>query len=82
MARYGAKEDREPSLQILLDLAAPQKNSVYIRLAALNALDRLGDKARPRLATIKSWPTDGPKDDRAAAGIPRLIHKIVQQLER
>jgi len=27
------------------------------------------------------WPTDVPKDDRAAAGIPRLIHKIVKQLE-
>lgn len=81
LVRYGAKQDNKASLQALLELATPERNSVYIRLAALNALDRLGDKVRPALATIKTWPTDVPKDDRAAAGIPRLITKIVKQLE-
>lgn len=81
LARYSGKEASAASLQLLLELACPKKDSIYIRLAALNALDRLGDKARPGMATIKSWPTDVPKDDRAAAGIPRLINKIVKQLE-
>ena len=78
----GGKNEPDTPLQTLLELAQPKGNSVYIRLAALNALDRLGNKARPGLATIKSWPTDVPKDDRAAAGISRLIHKIVKQLEQ
>jgi hypothetical protein len=69
------------SLSTLVELAQPKNKSVYIRLAALNALDRLGDKVRPALAAIKTWPTDVPKDNRAAAGIPRLITKIVKQLE-
>jgi uncharacterized sulfatase len=81
LAHFGTDDDLIRSRQKLLSLAQPKNNSIYIRLAALNALDRLGDKARPGLATIKSWPTDVPKDDRAAAGIPRLIHKIVKQLE-
>lgn len=81
LAQYGAKDDVATSLETLVELANPKNNSVYIRLAALNALDRLGDKVRPALATIKTWPTDVPKDDRAAAGIPRLITKIVKQLE-
>jgi arylsulfatase A-like enzyme len=80
LARFGGKHDFEPSLQTLLDLAAPKEKSVYVRLAALNALDRLGDAARPALTTIKSWPTDAPKGDRGAYGI-RIIGKIVQQLE-
>jgi arylsulfatase A-like enzyme len=80
LARFGRDEDFDPALQTLLDLAAPKEKSVYVRLAALNALDRLGDKARPALATIKSWPTDAPKGDRAAYGI-RVIAKIVEQLE-
>lgn len=78
----GAQEKHKETLELLLEHAAPKGNSVYIRLAALNALDRLGAKARPGLATIKSWPTDVTKDDRAAYGIPRLITKIVKQLEQ
>jgi arylsulfatase A-like enzyme len=80
LAQFGTADDAEPALQTLLGLAAPPEKSVYVRLAALNALDRLGAKARPALATIKSWPTDAPKGDRAAYGI-RVIAKIVQQLE-
>ena len=79
--RDADETDQNGALTLLVNLASPKSDSVYIRLAALNALDRLGDKARPGLAAIKSWPTDLPKDDRAAAGIPRLIHKIVKQLE-
>jgi uncharacterized sulfatase len=81
LVQYGEKEDYLGSLSTLVELAQPKNKSVYIRLAALNALDRLGDKVRPALAAIKTWPTDVPKDNRAAAGIPRLITKIVKQLE-
>jgi uncharacterized sulfatase len=81
LALYGPKDDVGEAIRVLVKHAAPKGNAIYIRLAALNALDRLGEKARPGLATIKSWPTDVPKDDRAAYGIPRLINKIVKQLE-
>ncbi|MCI0682254.1 MAG: sulfatase-like hydrolase/transferase [Gemmataceae bacterium] len=80
LVRYGEKEDYERSLNTLIEFAQPKHKSVYVRLAALNALDRLGDKVRPALATIKGWPTDAPKGDRASYGI-RLINKIVKQLE-
>jgi arylsulfatase A-like enzyme len=81
LAAYGRKDDFEPALETLLRLAHPKKNSVYISMAALNAIDRLGAKARPGLATIKSWLADVAAADRGAAGIPRLIDNILRQLE-
>ena len=32
----------DKGLQALIELAGPEKNSAYVRLAALNALDRRG----------------------------------------
>lgn len=81
LARFAIDDGSKKGLDILLRSGRPKENTVYIRLAALNALDRLGEKARPGLTTIKSWPTDVPKTDRAAYGI-RLISKIVKQLEK
>jgi arylsulfatase A-like enzyme len=81
LAQFGGKDDGEASLQVLLDVGHPKKNSIYVSLAALNALDRLGDKARPVLATLQSWPTDGtPAGHRAAPGIERLLTKLRKQL--
>jgi hypothetical protein len=77
LARFGAKEDVAVSLQVLLECAHPKKNSIYNSLAALNALDRLGDKAQPVLAELRDWPTEGvPAGHRAGMGIERLLTKI------
>lgn len=81
LIRYGAEKDCSASLKILSKLAGPEEKSAYVRLAALNALDRLGEQVRPALATIKTWPTDVPAE-RDAYGIPRLINKIVKQLDQ
>jgi arylsulfatase A-like enzyme len=81
LAQFGGKDDGEASLKVLLQIGHPKKNSIYVSLAALNALDRLGEKTRPVLATLQSWPTDGtPADHRAAPGIARLLTKIRGQL--
>jgi arylsulfatase A-like enzyme len=80
LAHFGDACDQQAGLEALLGLAAPKNNSVYVRIAALNALDRLGDKVRPALATIKSWPSDMAKEDRGGY-VGRLVHKITKQLE-
>ncbi len=77
LAQWGDKDDVALSLKVLLEVGQPAQNSIYNSLAALNALDRLGDKARPALATLKDWPSAGaPPDHRAAPGIARLLGKI------
>jgi uncharacterized sulfatase len=80
LAQHGPREDFDASLQTIVGYADPAKNSIYVRLAALNALDRLGTPARAALATIKAWPEETGKE-RGAAGIPRLVSKIVTQVK-
>lgn len=77
LAHWGGKDDVAASLKVLLEVGQPAQNSIYNSLAALNSLDRLGEKARPALATLKDWPTAGsPPDHRAAPGIARLLSEI------
>jgi len=82
LGHFGNRPDLDAGLKVLLDLGHPQKNSIYNSLAALNSLDRLGEKARPALESLRSWPTDGtPANHRANPGIGRLLAKIKKQLQ-
>jgi len=81
LAQFGTKGDVDEALKVLLEVAQPKKNSIYSSLAALNALDRLGAKARPVAAAIRAMPTVGmPANHRAAMGIERLLTNINGQL--
>ena len=77
---HGTKDDVERSLKVLLTHADAKKNSLYVSLAALNAIDRLGDKARPIAAEIARLPTE-PTDatHRAAPGVARLLARVRAQ---
>jgi arylsulfatase A-like enzyme len=82
LGQFGTKDDVDASLKVLLELGHPKKNSIYVSLAALNALDRLGEKTRPVLATLRDWPAEGtPADHRAVPGIARLLTKIKKELK-
>ena len=79
LAQWGEKGDLDASLKVLLECGHPKQNSIYNSLAALNALDRLGERARPVLPMLKDWPTEGmPAGHRAAPGIARLLAKITR----
>jgi len=80
LATHGGKDIDDQSVKLLVDRAHPRKNSAYVSLAALNALDRLGDKVRPYRETVEGWPTAIPPGyERSAYGVPRLIAKIKEQ---
>lgn len=82
LATFGDGKESTQAVTLLVGLAEPGKNSPYIRLAALNALDRLGEAVRPHRETIGRWPTEVPKgQQRFAYGIPRLLEKIQGQLK-
>lgn len=74
LATFGARDDLEPALKVLVELAEPKKNTIYNSLAALNALDRLGAKAWPVVPTMKDWPDAG--GHRAAPGVATLLKRI------
>ena len=78
LGQFGSKEDLDSALPVLLETGDPRKNSIYNSLAALNALDRLGEKSRSVHETLKTWPKDGvPANHRAGPGIARLLESIL-----
>jgi uncharacterized sulfatase len=83
LATYGTNDDFDASLKVLLEVGHPKKNTIYNSLAALNVIDRLGDRARPALKELQSWPTEGtPTGHRAGPGIERLLTSIKGRFEK
>lgn len=77
LGQFGGKDELDASLKVLIERGQPKNNSHYISMAALNALDRLGEKARPASAVILAWPTEGSDPNhRGAMGITRLLTSI------
>ena len=82
LGKYAGKDDVDPALAALIGLAAPDRNGVYAAVQALNAIEGLGEKARPLLAAVKSLPLKDPKaDDRVNPFVRALVPQIVRQLE-
>ena len=56
LARYGSEGDLQEALQVLLDAATLDHNSVYVAVLALNSLDQLDLKTAGVLDQIRSLP--------------------------
>ena len=83
LGRYGSDEDVTKALSVLMELAPPDKNGIYVSLPALNALDALGSKAMPVKDAIKALPREDPNaPDRMAAYAGNLIKKMLNDLEK
>lgn len=82
LGKFGTKEDVDAALRVLLAHADAKKNSLYVSLAALNALDNLSDRTQPIAAEIRKLPTE-PTDakHRAAMGVSRLLTSINSKLD-
>lgn len=82
LARHGTAEDRQRSLRFLAELANWDKNDVFTVMAALNALDALGDKAKPIAKTIDALPNKGKAPHgRYASYVPQLLKSIRTRLK-
>jgi arylsulfatase A-like enzyme len=74
---FGEKKDQEQAVQTLLQLASPQENGVLASMAALAAIEALGDKASQVHGAIKKMKPNGPSPDgRYNSYVPRLIENI------
>ncbi|MCB1225480.1 MAG: sulfatase-like hydrolase/transferase [Verrucomicrobiales bacterium] len=63
LALHGAEADRPAALETLLAAADWSQSTVFSAIAALNAIDDLGEKAAPILDQVKQLPTKGPSPD-------------------
>lgn len=61
IARYGTDDERQRALAVLISLASPVENGLYVSAQALNAIDALGTKAaslKDKVAALPPPPAD------------------------
>lgn len=77
LGQYGAGEDLRQALDVLVELGPPDRNGVFVSMAALNALDALGPKAAPVADKIRAFPEKGKlPDPRYAPDVPKLLKHL------
>ncbi|MBS0202743.1 MAG: sulfatase [Planctomycetes bacterium] len=77
LASAGGSGDLELALPHLVRLANWTKNDVFVSMAALNALDAIGERAATVEAAIQMLPAAGPTPDaRYNDYVPRLLQAL------
>ncbi len=77
LGEFGSEGDTQAALQLLLAHADWSKNDVFTAMAALDAVNALGEKAKPIAAQIKALPDKGPAPDaRLKEYIPRMLEEL------
>jgi arylsulfatase A-like enzyme len=82
LGKYGSEDDLDKSLDVLMDTASLDNNSVYVAMMSLNALDELDGKAKSVAAEIDKLPRQSPKvNGRMRAYVSNLIKKTLADME-
>jgi uncharacterized sulfatase len=82
LGQYGSREDLSGALSVLIELALPDRNGVYVSMLALNAIDALDGKAAPLRNRIEQMQTSDPNAHRRmGAYVPNLVKKIIADLD-
>jgi uncharacterized sulfatase len=77
LAQYGPASLRVEALEVLKRLAPPNQNGAYVSMAALNAIDNLGETAAGLLPFLKNIPEEDPKaPQRASSYTARLLERL------
>lgn len=83
LGRFGDPADLEPAMETLMSHADMTRSDPYRSNEALNAIDRLGDKAKPLAARIAALPKKpvGKDGKHRAAGYPaRMLEYLTPRL--
>ena len=79
---FGSDEDARHALDVLVGLAPIDRGGVYISMAALNAIDAMGKRAKPAEDVIRALPKEHGATPRTMAGyVPALLRGILRTLE-
>ena len=82
LGQYGTAGDLQVALRELVALSSPEKNDVFVAMAALNALEGLGAKTKSIADAIMALPAKGKvPDPRYAPYVPRLLQDLQTQLK-
>jgi uncharacterized sulfatase len=63
IGRFGAEQDLQKALDVLIGLSAADTNGAYVSMQALNAIQSLGAKAeslKPKLRTLQTKDPNAP----------------------
>ncbi len=83
LARHGPASDLSPALAVLRELTPPEKNGVFVAMAALSAIEALGTKAAPLHDLVRTMKAEGPSPDgRFNSYVPRQIANLVGEPAR
>jgi uncharacterized sulfatase len=81
LAQCGDAPDLSRSLAVLVELADATRHGVFVAVAALTALEALGEKAQSVGPAIRALPKSGPlPGPRYAPYVPRLLEDLKAQL--
>ena len=89
LGRYGNDVDADKALVTLVKLAHPEHNGFYTSVAALNAIDAMGERARSaaviltELSIEKGTPFRSPPQGAPSMGnyVSKLVNKILADLD-
>ena len=82
LGQYGSDEDVKMALEVLLELANIDNNSIFVSVPALNAIDAMDERAKLIKDEIAALPQSSDKiSSRMRAYIPDLINKILADLD-
>lgn len=74
---HGGDDSRKAALQLLGELAPPEKNGVLISMSALAAIEALGEKGASLHGLVRQLNPNGPSPDgRYNSYVPRLMQNI------
>lgn len=73
LGKFGSDSDLEAALPVLLAAANVEQSGIFQAVPALNALDEMGERARPALSVIRKLP-------RKASNIPPRMGDYAQRL--
>lgn len=81
LGRYGGDADARAALDVLAELASLAANDLYTSLAALNAIDQMGARAKPVLARLRALPTQQEGlEQRLTNYVPRFMEYLIAKL--
>lgn len=74
LARYGGAAQQKQALEVLAELADVRQHDEFTAMAALNAIDALGERAAPILPDVVELPEkSGNEGPRTQEYVPRLL---------
>lgn len=77
LGRFGTAADAAAACRVLIELAPPDPNGLYVSLLALNALDALGPRARAVAGAAAALPAEQPElPAKLREYVPNLIDSI------